>query len=211
MSGLSHPPATEPFLVASEVLPPPGRSDAAGADAIRAHQERATQLARAHGGAILVRVGRGCVARFDTAEAALMMAARLVHPRRRSAPGRPVPVRVALHLARLSEHPTPLADPAVARVRRLLDGAGPGEILVSDPLYQTLPEPRPPATATGRSSGGADAEGRPPPPAAHRLLYLPEPAAAATRSPLRSGWIVGGAAVFVVLLCVSLLALSFLS
>lgn len=207
MSSPSQATAPDTFLVASEVLPPSGRGAPPAAAAIRSHQKRATELAQARGGAILVRVGRGCIAAFPTPEAALRMATRLVTLERRTSAGSPAQVRAALHLGRLSQQPTPLAEPEVALVRGLLERAGPGEIVLSDPLYRTLPDPRPQTTAIGHAALRADSASTQIAPAAHRLLYLPELPADSTSSPLRSGWLVGGTVALAVLLCVGILAL----
>ena len=59
------------LLLASEVIPPPEAGGQAATRLAREHQERAGAVADAHRGAVLVRVGRGCVSRFGDLDDAL--------------------------------------------------------------------------------------------------------------------------------------------
>ncbi len=179
-------PSKEPqVLLASEVLPP---RDAGGRTATRlavAHQERATDIARRHGGAVHVRVGLGCVTRYPDPTEALLAASSLLRRDPSGSRNRPSSVRIALHLAVLRADGPALADPSVAFTRTLLGHAGPGEIVLSVDLHehlrgaglQTTPIP---------SQEGAGL------PAAHRLLSRPSPPPEQGR-PILSGWALGGA------------------
>ena len=206
--------ASDGFLVASDVQPPVVRGSPSAAQASRAHQERATALARLHAGRILVRVGQGCVAPVRRLEDALLLAARLVHPAEHGAGAASYPVRAAVHGAPVGDAPTPLAEPGVIRVRELLERAGPGEILISAELHAALPEPRPqasPLLRPRRAEGAATAdEAAPLLPEAYRLLWRPALDRLPQDKPLRSGLLVGTAVLLVVLLAVLLVALGLL-
>lgn len=182
------------LLLATEIVPPPEAGGQAATRLAREHQERAGDVAEAHRGAVLVRVGRGCVSRFADLDDALAAAAALLQPSvgERGPRGR---LKMALHRGGLGAGEVPLADPAVATARQLLGVAGPGEIVLSEGLkaalrdrgLQTAPIPGP---AEGTS-----------PPQAHRLLTRPRPPTDPRDRPL-PGWSLGLAVAVAVLAAV---------
>lgn len=191
-------------VVASEVIPPPDLGGRTAMALAMAHQERASRVAEDHGGAVRVRVGQGCVLEFEEAEAALLAVTALLSPAGKPGAGRPSRVRAAVHRAPLRDAETALADPAVAFTRRLLEHAGPGEIVLSVDLHehlsgqglQTTPIP------SREDTGGAGSL-----PAAHRLLSRPVPSARPT-SPHLSGWQLGGAVALAIAAVVTTLVLT---
>lgn len=190
------------ILLASEVLPPPEAGAQTSASLAREHQERAGVVATAHRGAVLVRVGRGCVSRFGDLDDALGALADLLTPLERGQ-GLPSRLRASLHRGVLGGGEVPLADPAVAEARGLLAQAGPGEIVLSAGLGQALRDrdlQTSPIPAVAGVSVGL---------AAHRLLTRPRRPLDQGRRAL-PGWLLGAAVLVVVLAAVGTLAVSFL-
>jgi hypothetical protein len=126
----------------------------------------------------------------------------------RQTAGRPSRVRLAAHRACLRQAETALADPAVAFVRRLLEHAGPGEIVLSVDLHDHLREhPDGHGLQTTPIPARDSAGGHPALPAAHRLLSRPVPDARSA-GPRLTGWQLGGAVALAVAAAVTTLALT---
>ncbi|MDY0004196.1 MAG: hypothetical protein RBU30_23050 [Polyangia bacterium] len=194
------------ILLATEVLPPPEAGSQAAVSLAREHQERAGALAASNRGAVLVRVGRGCVSRFGDLDDALAALSELMSPSepRRS---RPTRLRASIHIGALGGEQVPLASPAVIAARALLGQAGPGEILFSDGLAQALRDRGLQSSPILAGAGAAASPAACPP--AHRLLTRPRRPRGAAMRPV-SGWLLGAAVVVAVIAAVGTLAVTLL-
>jgi hypothetical protein len=173
-------------ILVTEVLPPPGVGPQEAQRRTALHQERVTAQVTRHDGEVLVRVGQGCVAVLPGPAQALAAAEALV-TRPPRVDGSPARIRAALHLGVVHPDRPAIAQPGVAEARRLLEAAGPNEILLSPSAHEALADTR---LQVAPLSGPGDDPGEA---AGYRLLVNPLARAATPRRQPMSGWLIAGA------------------
>jgi hypothetical protein len=187
-------------------------ADVPGPEAMRRAARPLTRAAEAMarlGGELLVRVGRGGVAVFARPEAALEAVGRLLllDQETPADQGR-VRVRAALHHGPLADRSLAVAEPTVMSARRLLDRAGPGEVLLTGAFRDGLGNASLSLAPLGIPPGEAAAS---PLQVAFRLLWSPaELTGGATRGTRLPGWAVAAALLVTTLTALAAFALALL-
>ncbi len=172
-------------ILVTEVLPPPDLGPQQAQRRTAQHQERVTAQVTRHGGEVLVRVGRGCVAVLPSPAQALTVARELL-TRPLQAETTPARIRAALHLGEVHPDRPAIAQPGVAAARKLLEAAGPSEILLSKSVHEALADDRLPVVPL------SDPDEEPGEITGYRLLISPLAlATTAGRHPV-SGWLLAG-------------------
>ncbi|MFH2010397.1 MAG: hypothetical protein ABI333_27610 [bacterium] len=181
---------TEPnlrSLLVTEALPPP---DVGAQEAVRRtawHQELVSDLVAEYGGEVLLVVGRGCVASLPSPGRALDAVTALV-TRRVPQYGDRARIRAALHLGQVTPHRTLIAEPGITEARRLLESAGPTEVVLSAAMRQALGQTNLQVAPLASPNGS-----RTDPPTGYRVLLNPLSQANEVRGPAVSGWLMAGA------------------
>ncbi len=126
-----------PSILVTEILQTPDLGPQEAQRRVARHQSTVSSQVTGRGGEVLLLVGRGCVSTLPDLERALDAARDLLsQPQRHiTAQGR---LRAALHSGELLPDTPAIAQPAVAEARRLLDLAGPNEILLSASVREAL-------------------------------------------------------------------------
>lgn len=175
-------------ILVTEVLPPPDVGPQEAQRRTARHQERVTAHVARHDGEVLVRVGQGCVAALpDPAQALIAAKALLSRPPR--VDGTPARIRAALHLGEVHPDRPAIAQPGVAEARKLLEAAGPNEILLSAPAHEALGDVRLQVTPLAAPPGEPAAI------AGYRLLINPLATAGTLEQRPVPGWLMAGAVI----------------
>lgn len=172
-------------LLVTEILPSPDVDPQEAQRRTAHHQERVTAHVNRHNGEVLVRVGQGCVAALPSPAQALT-AARALLARPPRVEGTPARIRAALHLGEVHPDRPAIAQPGVAEARKLLEAAGPNEILLSKALHEALADARLPVAPL---SGPVDDPGAV---TGYRLLVSPLAGASSPGRRPMSGWLMAG-------------------
>ncbi len=180
-------PSTLRSILVTEVLAPPDMGPQEAQRRTARHQERVTAHVTRHAGEVLVRVGQGCVAALPDPAGALT-AARALLTRPPQVEGTPARIRAALHLGEVHPDRPAIAQPGVAEARKLLESAGPNEILISTAVREALPNTRLQLTPVSGPDNDPGAI------AGYRLLVSPVRARGPRRRPM-SGWLMAAAVI----------------